>query len=124
MGVFFITQAQHEVPHICSFSFNHLRSKGLLLLLNQSVVRFPRKSATKFRRRPTNLSLRRIAEVSLTLSVLMFRSASVRLLKDLSKSLFLVGSADFSTRKSARRHKIPESNVPLFRVSSVTVFPS
>merc|ERR1712098_663550 len=107
------------------FSFTLLLSKGLhLLLLNQCVVRFPKKSVTKFRRRPTSPSPRRNAEMFLTPSVLMFRNASARSLKDLSKSLSPERNADFNTGKSARQLKIPGSNVPLFKMSSATLFPS
>jgi len=57
-------------------------------------------------------------------SVLTFRSASVRSLRGLSKRLSLARNAVFSTGKSARLLRIPGSNVPLFKMSSVTMFPS
>merc|ERR1711988_371369 len=111
-------------PPSCLFNFTLLPSKEQLRLQNQFVDKFPRKSATKFQRLLMSPSPRSNVAMFPTPFVLMFKNGSVRSLRDLYKSLFLVNSVASNTGKIVRLHKTPESSAATCRMSSVTMFQS
>merc|ERR1712029_1052414 len=108
----------------CLFNFTLLPSKDQLRLQNQFVDKFPRKSVTKFQRLLMSPSLRSNVAMFPTPFVLMSKSANVRSLRDLYKSLSPGSSVDSNTGRTVRLRKTPGSSAATFRMSNVTMFQS
>merc|ERR1712243_525658 len=91
------------------------------LLQNQYVDKFPRRFAIRCPRLPMNpLQGSNVVKCQIP-SVLMFRSASVKLPRELFRRLFLEDSVELKPGRTARLLKTPGSNAALFKMRNVTM---